>query len=163
MESTITTLTAADFMTTDVLTAPADWPINRLAEFLTEEAISGAPVVSEEGALLGVVSLTDIVRHDSLPEKEPPSHKPHTYYLHTLDHAFAEEELSTFMIHKDTRVRVRDIMTPVVFSTEEDTLIGQIASMMRRGRIHRVFVTREDRVVGVISSLDLLKVVEERF
>jgi predicted transcriptional regulator len=56
-------------MTTEVLAVEADWSIERLSEFLIENSISGAPVQSKEGNLIGVVSLTDIVQYDTLPEK----------------------------------------------------------------------------------------------
>ena len=54
--------TAKEVMTPDVLLAGADWTLEELAEFLVDHSISGAPVVSTEGDLLGVVSMTDIVR-----------------------------------------------------------------------------------------------------
>ena len=59
-------LTAKDVMTREVLAVGADWPLERLADFPVENSISGAPVTSEDGRLLGVVSVTDIVRHTSL-------------------------------------------------------------------------------------------------
>ncbi len=60
-------LTAKDIMTQDVLEVKADWSLRRLVEFLAENLISGAPVISEDGRLIGVVSLTDILGHDTLP------------------------------------------------------------------------------------------------
>jgi CBS domain-containing protein len=152
-------LTAKDVMTCDVLTARADWPINRLAEFLIEHDFSGAPVISEFGKLIGVVSLTDIVRHESLPQKEPHPHQPHDYYLPLLDDQYAQEEVAAFRIDDASEVTVRDIMTPMIFQVEEDTPVQQIAEKMIRGRIHRVFVTRGERVVGIITALGLLDVI----
>ena len=62
-------ITARDIMTHHVLEAKADWSVRQLVEFFSGNSISGAPVVSEDGEIIGVVSLTDILRHDSLPEK----------------------------------------------------------------------------------------------
>jgi CBS domain-containing protein len=39
----------------------------------------------------------------------------------------------------------------------EDASIPEIAEMMVRGRIHRVFVLRDRAVAGVVSALDLIK------
>ena len=152
-------LTAKDVMTRTVLTAQADWPLNRLAEFLIEHDISGAPVTSEDGTLIGVVSLTDIVRHDSLPQKEPHPHRTHDFYLPVLEDQFAQEEVATFRIDGATEVAVRDIMTPMIFQVEEDTPVQQVAEKMIRGRIHRVFVTNDATVVGIITALGLLDVI----
>ncbi len=57
---------------------------------------------------------------------------------------------------------VRDIMTPKVFTVTVDTPIAVIAREMISGRIHRVFVTNlEGRVIGIVSALDLLKLLAE--
>ncbi|MFQ5568850.1 MAG: CBS domain-containing protein [Rhodothermales bacterium] len=152
-------LTAIDVMTRNVLTAQADWPITRLAEFLIENDISGAPVTSEEGRLIGVVSLTDIVRHDSLPEKEPPAHTTPDYYRPSLERHYAPEEMVSFRIDGEAGVKVRDIMTSMIFKVGEDTPVQQVADTMIRGRIHRVFVTRGGLVVGIITALGLLDVI----
>lgn len=152
-------LTAKDVMTRTVLTAQADWPINRLAEFLIEHDISGAPVTSGFGALVGVVSLTDIVRHDTLPQKEPPPHRMHDFYLPVLEDRYAQEEVATFRIDETSEVTVGDIMTPTIFQVEEDTPVQQVAEKMIRGRIHRVLVTDGERVVGIITALGLLDVI----
>ena len=63
-------LTAYQVMTTEVLAVEADWSIERLCEFLIVNSISGAPVQSKGGNLIGVVSLSDIVRYDTQPEKD---------------------------------------------------------------------------------------------
>jgi signal-transduction protein with cAMP-binding, CBS, and nucleotidyltransferase domain len=35
--------------------------------------------------------------------------------------------------------------------------VAEIAQMMVKGRIHRVFVTEDKKIVGVVSALDLLR------
>lgn len=155
------TLTAKDIMTTEVLGVKADWPLDRLAEFLVENSISGAPVLSDEGRLLGVVSLTDIVRHTTLPLKERHRNKTHEYYLPDLEHQYSHEEISSFDLRDEYTTTVNDIMNTVIFSVKEDARAREIADIMIRGRIHRIFVTRKDQVVGIISALDMLKVIME--
>ena len=56
---------------------------------------------------------------------------------------------------------VGEIMTPMVFEVAEDLPVQQVASTMVRGRIHRVFVTRERKIVGVITALDVLRLISE--
>jgi CBS domain-containing protein len=160
-EDLMNTLTARDIMTTEILGVKADWPLDRLAEFLVENSISGAPVLSDEGKLLGVVSLTDIVRHTTLPLKERHRNKTHEYYLPDLKHQYSEEEIPTFDIRDEFTTTVSDIMNTVIFNVEEDAIVRDIADIMIRGRIHRIFVTRKDQVVGIISALDMLKVIME--
>src|SRR5688572_24908905 len=59
------TLTARDVMNREVLTVRVDLSVRELAAFLTENQISGAPVVDREGRLVGVVSLTDVAEYDA--------------------------------------------------------------------------------------------------
>ena len=152
-------LTAKQVMTTEVLAVEADWSIERLCEFLIVKSISGAPVQSKEGNLIGVVSLSDIVRYDTQPEKD--SQWPHDYYLHALERQCAREEVTSFRIEAEPLKTVRAIMTPMIFQVTEDTPVQQVADMMIKNRIHRVFVTRAEKVVGIISTPDMLKVIRD--
>lgn len=166
MNTLTATRTAKDVMTRDVQFALADWPLDRLAEFLTENGFSGAPVVDETGALVGVVSLSDLVQHESLPDSVPWTRSLTDYFRHDdsmfdLANQYGEEELELFRVEGDTMVTVGDIMTRVTFSVDPDTPIHTLAEMMVGGQIHRLLVTRGDRLEGVISSLDLLKVLCE--
>ena len=154
-------LTAKDVMTRDVLSVPADWSIERLTEFLVENSISGAPVISEAGKLMGVVSLTDIALQETLPTRELQSQGPHEYYLHGMERQYAREEIASFNITTEPTITVRNIMTPMVYRVDEDTTVQQAAETMIKNRIHRVFVTREEKVVGVLAALDMLKVIRD--
>jgi len=52
---------------------------------------------------------------------------------------------------------VRDVMTPTVYTVTEDTPAVDLARTMISGRVHRLFVTRMGRIVGIVTSLDLLR------
>ena len=152
-------LKARDIMTRDVLLARADWSVHRLAEFLAENSISGAPVISEDGKLIGVVSSTDIVIHDTSPLKEIPSDEPHEYYLQASKRRHASEEFTSSHIAGEPLVTVRDIMTPTIYKVSENTLVPEVADTMIRNRIHRVFVTRDEQLVGIIATPEMLQLV----
>jgi len=154
-------LTAKDVMNKDVLSVGMDWSIEYLTDFLVENGISGAPVTSEDGKLVGVVSLTDIVRHSSLPGTDYRLNSPHDYYRHGLEHQYAKEDIRSLNIGAEALDTVRDIMTPMIFDVTEDTKVKQVADTMIRGRIHRVFVTRKEKLTGVITTVDMLKVVRD--
>jgi CBS domain-containing protein len=158
-EGAMKRLTAKDVMNKDVLSVGMDWSIEYLTDFLVENGISGAPVTSVDGKLVGVVSLTDIVRHNSLPGKDSRLHSPYDYYRHGLEHQYAKEDIRSLSIGTEPLDTVRDIMTPMIFDVTEDTKVKQVADTMIRGRIHRVFVTREKKLTGVITTVDMLKVI----
>jgi predicted transcriptional regulator len=154
-------LNAKDIMTRDVLAVRADWSLDRLAEFLVENSISGAPVASEDGKLIGVVSVTDLVLNRTLPVEVPQSHEPHEYYLQTLEHQYGREEITSFQVGGEPLITVHDIMTPTIYKVNEGASVQEVAELMFSSRIHRVFVTREEEVVGIIATPDMLKVLRD--
>ena len=56
--------------------------------------------------------------------------------------------------------RVSKVMTDQVQAIPEYDDIHAAARVMRKRRIHHVVVTKEKKIVGMISSFDLLKLVE---
>lgn len=150
--------TAAEVMQRDVLSADADWSIEALANFLTDNHISGAPVTDTGNELIGVVSLTDVVRHSSMPESDAVSDNTHDVYLYALERHMGHEEIRLFHTDNESPVKVRDIMTPMIFRIDEDASVQQIADLLIRGGIHRVFVTEGSKLTGIVTALDLLKV-----
>jgi CBS domain-containing protein len=154
-------LTAKDVMNEAVMAVGPGWSVDSLTDLLVGKGISGVPVTSEDGKLMGVVSLSDIVRYSSLPSKDVQLEGPHDYYVRSLEHRYGAQEINSFRIGTEPLVTVRDIMTPMIFDVHEDTGVKQVADMMIRGHIHRVFVTREKRLVGVITTVDMLKIIRD--
>lgn len=148
---------AKDLMTSDVKTVEADWPVDRVAEFLIDHEISGAPVV-QEGQLVGVISLTDIARFNSTAGN-PASERPAAYYRSELEASYAEEELGNLRVTEGGETTAEHVMTPQVYDVNPHTSIQQVAQVMHRGGIHRVFVTKDGEISGIITALDMLQVV----
>ena len=55
---------------------------------------------------------------------------------------------------------VRSVMTQPVYTIPEYEDVSIAARVMRSHKIHRLVVTREQKVVGILSSFDLLQLVE---
>ena len=153
--------TAADVMTSPVLTVQADWELEHLASFFVEKNISGAPVTDASGEVIGVVSMTDIVRHNSVPVQEGPPEDTHEYYLASSGRQYTDEEMYGFQIQTASGVTTRDLMTPMVFRVAEDASVQEMAGMMVSGGIHRILVSGDRPVVGIVTALDLLKVLRD--
>lgn len=153
--------TVSDVMQQNVLTVGENWSLNQLTRFLTDNQISGAPVVSDEGNPVGVVSLTDIVRHQSTTDGRGTETGTHEYYLHSHELQFAGIEATSLQFDEDSGECVRDIMTPMVFEVTDSASIQEAADIMVKGHIHRLFVTNNNRISGVISALDMLGVLRD--
>lgn len=155
--------TARDLMTDRVLAAQADWSLKELASFFTEHSISGAPVVSEYGSAIGVVSLTDLARHDSKAASAENTESPPAYFLGETEVLQNEDALNR--LHNRPQATVHDIMMPAIFTVEEDAPIHEVADRMVRGQLHRLLVVRSGTkrdVVGIVSAIDLLTWIREQ-
>ena len=60
-------------------------------------------------------------------------------------------------------MRVQDIMTRDVHTVSEDAPASEVARLMRNRHLHRLLVTRNrsGRPVGIVSTMDLLKLIAE--
>lgn len=148
---------AKDLMTTNVKTVGADWPLDRVAQFLIDHDISGAPVVDED-QLVGVISLTDLARYNS-STGDPATERPSAYYRHELEGQYSEEDMNNLYVTESDETRAEHVMTPQVYDVNEHTSIQQVAQVMHKGGIHRVFVTKNGEIRGIITALDMLKVI----
>jgi CBS domain-containing protein len=135
--------TASDVMTSKLLTVRKDATLQELSAFLAENNITGAPVVDAAGRFVGVVSATDLAEIESEPRAWESGDQ-------------VEEGARRGFQVEGTARRVQDIMTPTVYTVTEDTPVGELAQAMVSGRVHRLFVTRHGKIVGIVTSLDLL-------
>ena len=164
-------ITAADVMNPVVLTVPDTLSVGELAAFLVEHEISGAPVRDEDGNLVGVVSVTDVAQ--AATELPPvPAADAHLapgraggpvkpdYFARGWEQRVSAEELGRLRSEHGERT-VREIMTPTVYSVPEDTPVSEVAEIMIDSHIHRLLVTREEKVIGIVSTSDLLGLLVE--
>ncbi|WP_455365517.1 CBS domain-containing protein [Kaarinaea lacus] len=151
--------TVKDIMTTNVQSVKDDWSLETLSQFFFDKQISGAPVVDTNDKLVGVVSLSDLTRNHTLPVFHSED-SGHDYYQHTRSvSGISEEDLSRLKLETQSMVTVKDIMTPMVFEITEDTSIEKVAETMLKGHIHRVMVTRDKKLVGIVTTMDMLKTI----
>jgi CBS domain-containing protein len=137
-------------MSTDVVTVNAHDTVHEALELMLENKVSALPVVDHLGCCVGILSTRDFVdvTHD-LDEG-----------LYTMEHA-SEVWWDVFMRNLSESVgqqSVSDIMTEdVVFVTPDKNLV-QAAAQMLRERVHRLPVLDDQRrLVGLLSSTDVLK------
>jgi CBS domain-containing protein len=154
------TLQVRDVMTPSVRTVRADWTIEELKAFLIEHGISGAPVVDAKGQLLGVVSATDLLRQGDTGEGFDRQ-RAENLLAEPLERALSRDELRSMYVDTGNGTVVRDLMTPVVFQVGEEAPVHEVADLMARGRIHRVLVVRDSKPTGIVSALDLVRVLRD--
>jgi CBS domain-containing protein len=160
-QESVREMTISKVMRNEVLAVEAGWSLDQLADFLVDKSISGAPVTAADGQLIGVVSLTDIVRQSRLQDHDTGVNDTHDVYLYELERRMSRDELRELHVQYETPALVRDIMTPMIFSVSENTSVQEVADTMLKGGIHRVFVTRDSKLIGIVTALDMLQVIRD--
>jgi CBS domain-containing protein len=155
-------LVAKDVMNPEVLTVREDMTVQEVATILVENEISGAPVEDAQGHLVGVVSLTDIAMTAADSAGIEPDRTNPDYFVRGWEEKFSPDEMLKEGLHVEAEsVSVREIMTPALYSVPDETPVAQIAEMMIDGHVHRLLVTRNKQVVGIITTSDLLGLLVE--
>ena len=131
-------LTAKDVMTKEIITVTPATPIIEFARICTEDRISGAPVIRVDGVLVGIVSKTNIIERML---------EDGTKYGASTDFPSWDPDVRT----------VEDIMQEDVLTCAPDTPLHEIAEGMAEQRVHRVVVIDDDKPVGIVTSIDVLR------
>lgn len=135
-----------DVMTTPAVTVRSDATLKDVAAVLGERRISGLPVVSDDGRVLGVLSEQDFL----YKERETP----HERRRRTL---FAAR--STHGEMKKVRARTAgDAMSAPAITTEPNRPLSEVASVMLDNHVRRLPVVDPDGIVlGVVTRSDLVR------
>lgn len=147
-----------DVMSPDIMTVADDMTTDELVGYLNEREISGAPVVDGQGHFIGVVSMTDIGRHLAEPSDFAPVRSE--FYRDRGDELTLEDLGQRYI--EERVVTVRDVMTPVVHQVAATAAVAEAARIMVDRHIHRLVVTQGREPVGMITSMDLLRVIAEQ-
>ena len=142
-------IVARDIMKTEIVSVTPSTPVTHLEDTLIGRHISGAPVL-DEGRLVGIVSRSDIVRYFSIQR--------------SMQELLGNKKASTSARNHqaDPHLTVRDIMAESVVTVAPDSAIEEVARKMVERHVHRVLVKENDKVVGLISALDLARLIAER-
>jgi CBS domain-containing protein len=152
-------LQVADVMRKDVLCLRPGMPLTELESWLLEERVGGAPVV-EDGRLVGLVSRSDLVRRLVL-ETTLAASALDTVAGPGEDPASVSGRIASAVASRWRRLQVADVMIHDVVTVGPDAPVEKAAHLLVERHIHRLVVTERGRVVGLLSSLDLVRLLAE--
>jgi CBS domain-containing protein len=128
----------SSYMTANVISVERSTPIRDVAQLLGRNLVSAVPVC-EDGAVVGVISRTDLIREGLL----------HTgARLASSSIAFPAKDAD-------------DLMSPRPLVVASSTHLREAAALMRDRKIHRVFVVDGPHLTGVLSAHDLARAVRD--
>lgn len=145
-------LLAKNIMVKKVITINKNASVEKLSELLVKNKISGAPVVDDNGKLVGIATEGDLI------VKDADLHFPR--YFKLLDSIIYLESLNKFKrnLKKYLGTKVEDIMTSKVRTVRENTPVNEVANIMIRNNVNRVPVLNDNGdLMGIITRADIVK------
>lgn len=159
---------ARDVMQSDVATLSAADTIETALSLFEEARISGAPVLSN-GRLVGMLSLADISRPEHLRDGRieterdyvlsEPVGEERTDELDPEEAFYLKEDYSPALLGREL---VGTWMSSGVVSVSPETPLTRVCEVMLDRQVHRVCVTRGEKLLGLISTFDVVRHVAGR-
>ena len=130
-------LTAADLMTIEPIVVEPEAPIEEAERLIRDYHVSGLPVVDSAGALVGVISQTDLVHLEN-------------------------PEVRALIRHASRGIRVGEVMSQPALTVLPSTPLLEAARIMAQKRVHRLVVVDDrQRPLGVLSAMDFVELFAE--
>lgn len=135
----------ADIMSRDVVSVPPSAPLKDVARLLVQRRVSGVPVVTDDGNLVGIVSETDLVRKSDNVARhgQPPS-----------NWLFGMDEREALKLESRTAA---ELMSRPAITVEADRTIAEAARLMAERSVNRLPVVSDGRLVGIVSRADVVR------
>ncbi|MEU2057834.1 CBS domain-containing protein [Streptomyces bungoensis] len=132
--------TVGDVMTEEVITLRPDTPFNEIAALLDANDIAAAPVVDDDGAPVGVVSSSDVLRHETgMPDAQGLDGSD--------ERAWGKARART----------AGALMSSPVFTARADWTIPRAARELHRRHVKQLPVVGDKGLLtGIVSRSDLL-------
>ncbi|MFD8307115.1 CBS domain-containing protein [Streptomyces sp. NPDC059690] len=139
-----------DVMTQEVVRAYGETPFKQIARLLSDNRISGLPVVDDEEKVIGVISETDLMQRQT--------HQDDGY-----EHRRVRRPKLTFSARTaaaKARARTADhLMTRPAITATPDHYVTEAAQIMREHGVERLpVVDDKGHLVGIVTRGDLLRV-----
>jgi CBS domain-containing protein len=135
-----------DLMKSNVVTVTPDNSVKHAAQIMLAKRVSGPPVVDDRDVLVGIITEGDLLHRSEIGAESRDSGK-----------GSVAERATAFV--KNHSWKVADVMTRGVIAVEEETSVGRVAALMDDHHVKRIPVTREGRLVGIVSRVDLLRLI----
>lgn len=142
---------ARDVMVSPVITVSESCTIRDLAKLLFDNRISGVPVVSADGKVVGMVSEADLMHRSEIGTERPSS-----WWLALIsgERALAAEYVQS------RALKVKDVMATDVQSAHPDTPLVEIAEIFEEKHIKRVPILNEmGELVGIVSRANIVQAI----
>lgn len=139
--------TAQDIMTKTVHCLRSDMDLVQAAKFLAEKCFTGAPVINEQGVVVGVLSEKDFLTRMGVD-------KP-TNFMHIVAHCLMNRGCMAMTLKNHV---VAEIMGAPPITATPDITVNAISALFVEKEINRLpIVDTDGRPIGFVTRTDLVQ------
>jgi CBS domain-containing protein len=120
-----------DIMISPVITVKQDDSLKKVAELMSEHNLGSVVVIDEEGKPVGIITERDAVKRVMAKDLIP------------------------------SKVKAKEVMSSPLILVKPDTKISEAAEKMRRHEIRRLIVMDRGKMIGIVSSKDIVAIMPE--
>ena len=136
-----------DVMKTTLILIHKDTPYCDVAKILHDNKISGAPVIDDDGSLVGIISEKDLFR----------VMYPHYSSFYNNPEMYFDSEDRENKIYEIKDKKIEHFMTDIIISVDQEMPIMKVGATMIARDIHRMPVLENGKIVGIVSRGDIFK------
>lgn len=138
---------AGDIMARQVVAVNLDAPLNKVAEAMGQNGVSGVPVVDAAGKVVGVISEKDFLVRMGV--KSPKN------FMSVVAECLQVKKCVALPMRTQ---KAADIMSSPAVTVAPDTPLKTVSEILVAKGINRVpVVDREGRLIGLVSRADIVK------
>lgn len=142
-----------EVMTTKVITLRPDQSFEEAADVLAEHSIGAAPVVDDDGKVIG------LLRDEDLIVSEANLHVPTWFSFLGAEFPLpGEQKRFESELKRMTAANVSELMTTEFPTCRPDDTLGQVATLMHDNDVtHMPVIDDDGRLVGIVARGDLVR------
>ncbi len=146
-----------DIMVTKVTTVQLSTSVNKIAHLMSDNNISGLPVINDNDEVVGVITEVDLIVRNA-------RFKMPTYFV-ILDSIIYLERPKHFQerLQHMLGTTAEEIMSKPPSTITPDSSIEDLASLMVDRRMNPIPVVENGKLVGIVSRSDIVRMMAHQF
>ena len=161
MSQTSRSPVAADYMQRDIVTVSPDDSLRVALALMTENHVTGLPVMDGKSRCVGLVTSSDILNYEEERADESVTGTTAGFF-NPETQQWESVSVSAFGLEEFGDVPVGEVMTRDLVWVHRSTALQEVARRMTDERVHRVLVMDDEaRLYGILSAFDFVRLVAE--
>ncbi len=142
-----------DFMTKKLVLVEHNLTVKEFTRLMQSKKITGAPVVDDDGKIIGIVSVTDMIKRSNYVNKELSLRED----CYEIDPTTGLVEVHKYYTEELFEKPISCLMTKDIISLSPNDDISKAIKIFLDTPIHRILIMENGKALGIISTKDTIR------